>query len=238
MFFVQKRFMVGLLVVSGCLSASCTIASPSFFAKRPPVKIMPLGDSITQGSKAHGSYRRALWKLLKTQGYGVDFVGSQKTVQDGESPLKDFDLDHEGHWGWRVDEVLAQLDGWVKTTKPDIALIHLGTNDIAQQQDIRETIAELKQVVVQLRRTNPKIKVLMAQIIPLQGSEKRCQAFNAQIKVLSRQLSTKQSPIIAVDQFTGFQAEPGKDTYDGTHPNALGEKKMAQRWFNAIKSLL
>jgi lysophospholipase L1-like esterase len=168
----------------------------------------------------------------------VDFVGSLKTQQDGEAPVKDFDLDHEGHWGWRVDEVLAQLDGWAKATKPDIVMIHLGTNDIAQQQDLKETVAELKQVITKLRSANPKVKVLVAQIIPLQGSEARCQEFNGQIQILARQITTQQSPVVVVDQFTGFRAEPGKDNYDGAHPNAIGEQKMAQRWLNALKPFL
>lgn len=234
---VRLLLLIGLFWMGGCAELSQTIAAP-FLALRPKVKIMSLGDSITQGNKAHVSYRRPLWRLLQSQGYAVDFVGSLKTQQDGEAPVKDFDVDHEGHWGWRVDEILAQLDGWAKATKPDIVLIHLGTNDIAQQQDLKETVAELKQVITKLRGANPKVKVLMAQIIPLLGSEARCQEFNGQLQVLARQMTTKQAPVVVVDQFTGFRAEPGKDTYDGAHPNSIGEQKMAQRWLNALKPFL
>lgn len=229
--------LIGLLWLSGCTELSQTVAA-TFIALQAKVKIMPLGDSITQGNRANVSYRRPLWKLLQSQGYAVDFVGSLKTLQDGEAPVKDFDLDHEGHWGWRVDEILPQLDGWAKATKPDIALIHLGTNDIAQQQDLKETVAELKQVIAKLRSANPKVRVLLAQIIPLQGSAVQCKEFNRLLQALTRQTSTQQSPVVAVDQFTGFQAEPGKDTYDGAHPNAIGEQKMSQRWLNALKPFL
>jgi acyl-CoA thioesterase I len=234
---IRLLLLIGLFWIDGCAELSQTIAAP-FLALRPKVKIMPLGDSITQGNKAHVSYRRSLWKLLQGQGYAVDFVGSLKTQQDGEVPVKDFDLDHEGHWGWRVDEILAQLDGWAKATKPDIVLIHLGTNDIAQQQDLKETIAELKQVIAKLRSANPKVRVLLAQIIPLQGSEVKCKEFNRLLQAFTRQTSTQQSPVVTVDQFTGFRAESGKDTYDGAHPNAIGEQKMAQRWLNGLKPFL
>jgi len=41
-----------------------------------------------------------------------------------------------------------------------------------------------------------------------------------------------------VDQFSGFNAKAGFDTYDGCHPNESGENKMAYRWFAAIKKVL
>ena len=40
------------------------------------VKIMPLGDSITQSSTGLNSYRYYLWHLLLNHGYHVDFVGA------------------------------------------------------------------------------------------------------------------------------------------------------------------
>ena len=30
-----------------------------------PVRILPLGDSITQANRSHNSYRRPLWHMLK-----------------------------------------------------------------------------------------------------------------------------------------------------------------------------
>lgn len=203
-----------------------------------PIRIMPLGDSITQSNKDHSSYRRPLWQKLRAAGYNVDFVGSQRAHYQGPAPKTDFDLDHEGHWGWRVDTVLTQLSTWAKAARPDIVLVHLGTNDIAQQQDIKSTVDELAQVVKVLRQTNPRVKVVLAQIIPLWGKEQLCRELNAQILLLSQRLSTARSPVRVADQFTGFQPEPNKDTFDGAHPNASGEQKMADRWFTVLKPLL
>ena len=71
-------------------------------------KIMPLGDSITQGVASgvpdeafQVSYRKALYDNLKAAGYVVNdeiFVGS---LISGES-VADFDPNHEGHPGWRT----------------------------------------------------------------------------------------------------------------------------------------
>ena len=68
---------------------------------------MTLGDSITQGihinSKNIG-YRRDLYNLLKSNGYQIDLVGS---MHDGS--VSDFDKDHEGHGGYRADQIRDNL---------------------------------------------------------------------------------------------------------------------------------
>ena len=60
------------------------------------VKVMPLGDSITDGITVPGAYRTGLWQRFAGGGYKVDFVGS---LSGGPSNLGDHD--HEGHSGWR-----------------------------------------------------------------------------------------------------------------------------------------
>ena len=82
--------------------------------KKPAVlRILPLGNSITQGKFDLRSYRYALWKKLTDEGILFDFIGSMRTNHKGSPKWpkykgKSFDTDHEGHWGWRVDEILAK----------------------------------------------------------------------------------------------------------------------------------
>lgn len=55
-------------------------------SQKTSLKIMPLGDSITYGDDApnYGGYRNLLGTLLTSDGYSIDFVGSQ---QGGEMVL-------------------------------------------------------------------------------------------------------------------------------------------------------
>jgi lysophospholipase L1-like esterase len=198
---------------------------------------MPLGDSITQGDNKHNSYRRPLWIQLRKAGYNVDFVGSTREHVNGHSPLSDFDQDHEGHWGWRVNQVLEKIDGWMRISQPDIVLIHLGNNNIIQGQSPESTIEQLWQLIQTLRSINPRVKLLIAQVIPC-GDKTRIRQLNRLIVNLARRTNTQESPIIVVDQFSDFNAAVGVDTYDGCHPNEVGEKKMASRWFAALKKVL
>ncbi len=99
--------------ISSCFLLTASIIS----ALANPIKIMPLGDSITQGiasgvadEEFQVSFRKALYDKLKAAGYVVDdeiFVG---TLFSGES-VPDFDPDHEGHPGWRADEIVNGRPG-------------------------------------------------------------------------------------------------------------------------------
>jgi acyl-CoA thioesterase I len=228
----MKKFIYSTALV---LFLGCTPTS-QIDGTQSGIRIMPLGDSITQGDRNHNSYRRSLWFKLREAGYDVNFVGSTRSNYLGNAPNPDFDQDHEGHWGWEADEVLAQIDGWTEQAKPEIVLIHLGTNDILRGQSFESTIAELRSLIQTMRKRNPNLKILLAQLIPSQGSETLTQQFNQQIFVLARSLNSKDSPVILVDQFTGFNVS--RDTYDGLHPNESGEQKMANRWFQTLQTVL
>ena len=60
--------------------------------------------------------------------------------------------------------------------------------------------------------------------------------FNKAILQYGKAKNSTGSPIIIVDQFT--DVNPAVDMYDDIHPNAIGEKKMAEKWFAAIKKYL
>src|SRR3954468_24495806 len=69
------------------------------------VKIMPLGDSITESFPGHASYRFFLYNQLVQAGYDVDFVGSLTGVNGGAPLYSNFDQNHEGHSGIRTDQI-------------------------------------------------------------------------------------------------------------------------------------
>ncbi len=209
------------------------------------VQILPLGDSITQGGTDWNSYRRPLYHMLTEAGYDVDFIGSVKA----NPPNPDFDLDHEGHGGWRIDELAegrshqpekGSLPQWLQTYTPDLVLLHAGTNDIIQggsngavhHHDIRK-------VINILREDNPNVTIFLAKVIPAdfkEGVYETVQQFNDTLPGVVADMSTSNSKIILVDQWTGFDVD--SDTYDGLHPDGSGEQKMAQRWFDAIDAYL
>lgn len=227
----RLRLVTGLQV----LVLFCSITVDTAAADGKVLRIMPLGDSITQGYDA--SYREPLWHALQDAGWEVDFVGSMDRYYGGGIRPQQYDPDHEGHWGWFADEVLARIADWAARTEPDIALVHLGTNDIGSGQDPLDTVKEVGQIVALLRQQNANIHVLLAAIIPIDhaGANKRVKTYNAALGALARSLDDARSRILIVDQFSGFDAS--QDTYDGLHPNESGIQKMAIRWLSALERL-
>jgi lysophospholipase L1-like esterase len=197
---------------------------------------MPLGDSITQGFTGQNSYRRLLWFDLKNAGYNVDFVGSIRwTTQGITPPTPDFDLDNEGHGGWTSQQILDNVSQFASENRPDVVLLHIGTNDLNMDTPPQQTINNISGIIQKLRNQNQNVKVLLGQIIP-DGNPDRSPPLNVLIPGLATQLSTNQSPVIVVDQYTGFNNS--SDTLDTYHPNDTGEWKMANRWFETLKTVL
>ncbi len=92
------------LVMAAPFSTVAALSSGNALAA--PLKIMPLGDSITDGYNVPGGYRAELWRLLDVAGTHVNFVVS---LQSGPSGLPD--KDHEGHSGWCISPLLSSVPG-------------------------------------------------------------------------------------------------------------------------------
>ena len=106
-----------------------------FRRRRRTVRILPLGDSITPGRTSHWSYRRDLEAALNDAGCSFDFVGTLSGPGSAPgAPL--VDRDHEGHSGFRTDQIRARINNWLPGNGHDWALIHVGTNDVLQGTSI------------------------------------------------------------------------------------------------------
>lgn len=237
---IATRFLVvcALLALIGMVTLGFVPHTQRVQAATAPVKIMPLGDSITAGP---GCWRAILWDNLQSAGYtNIDFVGTQ---QGGGCQQTPYDIDHEGHGGFSAMGIATQnqLPGWLSATNPDIVLMHLGTNDIFGNPTPSAVLAAYSTLISQMRANNPRMRILVAQILPMNPSGCSYCAqdvidLNAAIPGWAASLTTAQSPIVVVDQWTGFDVTA--DTIDGVHPNDGGFQKMAARWFPPLTAQL
>ena len=230
----QHYKLVGLCICICLATLLCFATGPAI--AQEITRILPLGDSITQGGKERPSYRRTLWLKLKQHGYNVDFVGSQTEFHKASPPdkLLDFDLDHEGHWGWEANEIAHSLPTWLESYTADIALVHLGTNDFNRGEPIPHTLNDLDSVLSLLRQSNPDITILLAKIVPIRFKSTR--KFNNALGEWASTKSTPRSKLILVDQYTNYYSL--FYNYDRYHPNSWGEEKMANQWFDALSAIL
>ncbi|MCU0247284.1 MAG: GDSL-type esterase/lipase family protein [Bryobacter sp.] len=192
------------------------------------VAILPLGDSITAGSKDFPTYRPLLAARLREAGLRIRFTGSQRTAGEPE------ELRHEGHGGKNIEFLAARIEQVLRDHPADIVLLHAGHNHFAEEHPVPGIIAATKQIISAARRSNPKMQFLLAQVIPSGKLPKY-----SYLPELNRELArvAAELKVILVDQATGFDVET--DTIaDRVHPNASGAAKMAERWFAALRPLL
>ena len=120
-----------------------------------PIKIMPLGDSITLGYNRASvkryceiGYRYRLYDRLINAGYNADFVGDEKNPKDPTYELdceslgypSNFDRDHEGYIGKHAYDLVDEINDKLNAYQPHVILLHIGTNDIKDKYVVDECI--------------------------------------------------------------------------------------------------
>jgi len=215
--------------------------------------IMPLGDSITQGtidgttvpsspppSTAVG-FRKPLYDLLTTAGYPFDFVG---TLNDGYA-VANFDPDHEGHGGWRADEIAwgkaggYPTDGvraWLDANPSDIVMLHIGTNGLTVNTDI-DVEAILDEIDLwEASAGGNHVTVVLALITDWNPLNPDVPAYNSNLVTMANNRIASGDDIVVVNQHDALTYPI--DMGDNLHPNTNGYAKMANVWFAALTNLV
>ncbi|GAA3437552.1 SGNH/GDSL hydrolase family protein [Kutzneria kofuensis] len=221
-----------LVAVVAALAASALLsAGPAVAESNGGVRIMPLGDSITDGVQTPGGYRIGLWQRFVAGNYREDFVGS---LFNGPPALGDHD--HEGHSGWRIDQIDANIVTWLRNTTPHTVLLHIGTNDVLQNYDVANAPNRLSGLIDHITATVPTAEVFVATIIPIAnaGQEQAGQRYNAAIPGIVQSKAAAGKHVHLVDMHAALTAA---DLVDGVHPTAAGYDKMAATWFTALRSV-
>jgi lysophospholipase L1-like esterase len=226
-----------LTFLGGCV---CLCRPATAAEDRPPLVIMPLGDSITAGDHVGGGgYREYLRQELVAAGLRVDFVGRSTDKSDGIP-----DPEHEGYSGYTIGQIAAKADEALQQFRPDIILLFAGTNDIRVNggndrpddplywRAAPQRFAALLEVIW---RRSPEAWVLVGTLMPFAESmsvrEPAAQEFNAALRGLVREAQGRGRRIDLVD----FRRTVGAaDLADGAHPNVNGYRKMARLWAEAI----
>jgi len=229
----------GLIGAEVTINGSDFVISNSGTALLGTIRIMPLGNSITKGvagATDNAGYRNDLAELFDSEGISFDLVGTQSNGNG-------FDGDHEGHGGWRADQILAELNTFLSTNPPQIILLHIGTNDISSDESNVSTIAEIGNILDTIEAFDSDIFVVVASLIPRRDSKDNSTTdLNGQIVslVTARQVAGKNVRYAPMNE--AFRANPNWDTdyfpaADLVHPNDIGYGIMAGVWFDAVQSI-
>ncbi|MBN1925339.1 MAG: Ig-like domain-containing protein [Prolixibacteraceae bacterium] len=229
--------------VDGDYTATCEINVISPTEGRV-LKVMPLGNSITQGdgraaiSFIPGGYRLPLWQNLVDAELdcGVEFVGSLTT-----NPATGLQYpEHEGHSGWTTGMILANIDNYMAWATPDIVMMHLGTNDIAQDV-VDDAPANLRSLIDHICAALPTDgKLYVSTIIPMGGvGNTESVEYNQLIVSAVSEKKGEGLPVYQVDAYSIWQNEYydawGQSNCDWTHPGQPGYDALGDFWFDVIE---
>lgn len=222
------------------------------------VRIMPLGDSITQGTLTSTTppvgqavgYRRKLYNDLvgfSNNRFGVNFVGSEAEGLSASPAIGD--ADHEGHGGMCAGglpcpsgTLTAGIRGWLDANPADIVLLHAGTNDLGNRPTDTSAsgITTLLDEIDVWEATNHPVTVFVARIIkdvPGAGTDRPVDAYNNSITDIVAARTADR--LVLVDMQDGANLNYGDgqfraDMADNLHPNASGYDKMAAKWLTEL----
>jgi lysophospholipase L1-like esterase len=223
-----RRLSLGLALLAVGVTAwmpTSPAGAPALPARAEPLRVMALGDSITQDGMPGEGYRGPLRDLLIGQDdLKIEFVGSRR---NGNSELA-----HEGHGGFRIDQLRAVLDEAMASQAPDVVLLHAGSNDIGQGYPPWIAAQRLEELTGRICRLRPLLDLFVASIIPIVGLDQAVDAFNAQIPAIVARLQVggcrahfvDMNPVITENELP-----------DRVHPDPEGYGKLAAAWYPQVR---
>ncbi len=256
---MKKTVIISAAMAGLLLMGSKSPELESYKAQK--VKIMPLGDSITDGFWTAGGYRKYLDYKLTEEGYsGIDFVGPQgsdKAVFSYKGKNFEYDNNHAGYSGYTIKDIsngffgklngiteTLQNGGYMEKYAPDIVLLQIGTNDIFNGY-IDGSEQRLNELLDYLLEKMSSSGVIFLSTIPdisdsvgMMGNNTQVDfdAYNKIVKSTADKYKSAGKNVVYVDIHSVI--DPEKDLHDGIHPSEEGYEKMGLYWAAVLDNYL
>ncbi|MET7385500.1 SGNH/GDSL hydrolase family protein [Streptomyces sp. NPDC005529] len=211
------------------------------------LRFMPVGDSMTIGSAGEHTWRYRMWQHLRaTYGGPFKIVGPRETLYDMttgapdsyEYADPDFPRGHLAGWGEGWQHMAPVIRETVRAQRADVLLVSLGLIDLGFYTNAVQTADNARTFVAEARAANPRLRMVLLPVIPNVRAETdapfatEVAAFNELLAKTVADLDEPRSPLLLASPPPSYDIT--FDTYDGTHPNAGGEHKIAEGFAEAM----
>ena len=208
---------------------------------------MPVGDSMTIGSAGEHTWRYRMWQHLRdTYGGPYALVGPRETLYDKatDAPTSyeyadpDFPRAHLAGWGEGWLHMAPLIAEAVRAQRADVLLVSLGLIDLGFYTNAEQTAENVRRFVAEARTANPRVRIAVLPVIPnVRAAEDapfaaQVTRFNELLAKAVADLDEPRSPLLLASPPPSYDIH--LDTYDGTHPNASGEHKIAAAFADAM----
>jgi lysophospholipase L1-like esterase len=257
---LARRAWWCLILLGSLTSARASLVLNNYSAANP-IKIMAIGDSITDDCSVNGAWRQYLQPLLETNGYPFTFVGRNQSTPSGSFTK----VQHEGYCGAVVappgvltysvhgyagPEVYLQTivpDAFTNGTIPDLVLVFIGVNDIGRGRNPYQVATNDMPTLLNLIFSNaPNANVILPKITTLSLNTSgldyasnfvNVATYNDALQAMVNQRRALGQNVSLADMFSAVGVSPTMFMADGLHPNALGLQAIAQEWLTRIQAI-
>ncbi|MFI1440178.1 GDSL-type esterase/lipase family protein [Streptomyces fructofermentans] len=211
------------------------------------LRFMPVGDSMTIGSAGEHTWRYRMWQHLRATYDGpFGIVGPRETLHDKatdsadsyEYADPDFPRGHLAGWGEGWHHLTPLISDAVRASRADVLLVSLGLIDLGFYTNAVQTAENVRAFVAGARGANPRVAAVFLPVIPNTRAESdvpfaaEVVRFNELLAKTVADLDEQSSPLLMASVPDSYDIR--LDTYDGTHPNASGEHKLAAAFADAM----
>ncbi|CAL9537491.1 hypothetical protein SUDANB105_04152 [Streptomyces sp. enrichment culture] len=202
---------------------------------------------MTIGSAGEHTWRHRMWQHLCTT-YGGPFtlVGPREALYDkaADAPTSyayadpGFPRAHLAGWGEGWLHMAPLIGEAVRKHRADVLLVSLGLIDLGFYTNAEQTAENVHAFVAEARAANPRIRMVLLPVIPNVRAQadppfaEQVDRFNELLAKAVADLDEPASPILLASVPESYDVHT--DTYDGTHPSASGEHKLAEAFAEAM----
>jgi acyl-CoA thioesterase I len=219
---LAKRYYT-LLMQSALLTAAATIPFQSApAAKRDPSKvitIVALGDSLTAGFglSRKQAYPALIAEKMRAAGYDFDVVNAGSSGDTTVGGLR------------RLPDILQAHK------KVDILIVELGINDVFRGVELDQIRSNLQGIIDRARAHFPGVSIVIAGMqLPGSSSDDYVSAFGKMFATLAEKNRATLIPYF----LEGVGGNPEMNQWDGLHPNAAGQRVIAENVWRVLEPLL
>jgi lysophospholipase L1-like esterase len=206
---------------------------------------MVVGDSISQGSSGDYTWRFWLYEHLVSDGVHPQMVGPYTELKNNVKGVRDacsyadprFETASDATWGQSLATAITTIRHRVSVYHPGYLLVLIGVDDLGYGiTSLAGAEANLKTFIAQAREASPHIRIVIGRLLRREREPAalttQIAQYNADLPAITRQLSSHASPVVVADDTSAIDLST--DLWDGSHPNAEGEIKIAAGFARAL----
>ena len=205
----MKRAIVAFLAISSTVLAQLASAAEM-------KTILVFGDSLSDGFMLKRSEAYPALLAKKLHAAGLDFQVTNASAAGGTTAGG-----------------LERLPPHLKH-RIDIFILELGINDAFRGLPVDQIQNNLQQIIDKVKTRNPNVRVVIAGMqLPNYGDDEYVSAFGK----MFFELAAKNRAALVPYLLEGVAGDPSLNLADGIHPNAAGQKILAENVWRVLEPI-